>query len=72
MSRQFKCEKTFLFQAIQLSQTVLIQRIQFVISTDFFLHIIKYQKQFYIKQFSLVLVQFQCQKQFHFKQVSLV
>ncbi len=28
-------------------------------------------KQFYIKQFSLELAQFQCQKQFHFKQFSL-
>ena len=31
----FKCEKTFLFQAIQFSQAVLIQLIQFSISTDF-------------------------------------
>ena len=28
--------KTFLFQAIQVSQTVLIQTIQFILSTDFF------------------------------------
>ena len=28
-------------------------------------------KQFYIKQFSLAKVEFQCQKQFHFKQFSL-
>ena len=37
---QFKCKysligKTFMFRAIQFSQTVLIQLIQFSISTDF-------------------------------------
>ena len=31
---QFNCEKTFLLQAIQFSQAVLIQIIQFSISTD--------------------------------------
>ena len=31
MSAQFNCQKTFLFQAIQLIQTVLIQLIQFSI-----------------------------------------
>ena len=35
MSMQFNCEKQFLFQAIQFSQAVLIQLIQFSISTDF-------------------------------------
>ena len=35
MSTQFKCKKKFLFQAIQFSQTVLIQTIQFSISIDF-------------------------------------
>ena len=35
MSTQFTCQKKFLFQAIQLIQTVLIQLIQFSISTDF-------------------------------------
>ena len=40
ISMQFKCKysliwKTFLFQAIQFSQAVLIQLIQFCISTDF-------------------------------------
>ena len=40
MSTQFKCKyslivKTFLFQAIQFSQAILIQLIQFSISTDF-------------------------------------
>ena len=34
MSTQFYCQKYFLFQAIQFSQTVLIQTIQFSISTD--------------------------------------
>ena len=32
---QFNCEKTFLFRAIQFSQAVPIQLIQFSISTDF-------------------------------------
>ena len=32
---QFKCEKTFLFQAVQFSLAVIIQLIQFSISTDF-------------------------------------
>ena len=35
MSIQFNCQKTFLFQSIQFSQTVLIQTIQFSISIDF-------------------------------------
>ena len=35
MSTQFNCQKTFLFQAIQFSQTVLIQTIHFSISIDF-------------------------------------
>ena len=33
MSTQFNCQKTFLFQAIQFSQTVLFQTIQFSVST---------------------------------------
>ena len=35
LSTQVICQKTFLFQAIQFIQTVLIQLIQFSISTDF-------------------------------------
>ena len=35
MEVKLNSEKTFLFQAIQLSQAVLIQLIQFSISTDF-------------------------------------
>ena len=35
MSTQFSCQKTFLFQAIQFSQTVLIQTNQFSISIGF-------------------------------------
>ena len=35
MSKQFNCKKTFLFRAIQFGQAVLIQLIQFSISTDF-------------------------------------
>ena len=44
---------TFLFQAIQFIQIVLIQLILFSISTDC-LHTVKCQKQFHFKQFSLV------------------
>ena len=35
MSTESDCHKTFLFQAIYFSQTVLIQPIQFNISIDF-------------------------------------
>ena len=35
MQVQFNCEKTFLFQAIQFSQAVLIQLIPFSISSGF-------------------------------------
>ena len=35
MQVEFNCEKTLLFIAIQFSQAVLIQLIQFSISTDF-------------------------------------
>ena len=35
MSTQFNCQKYFLFQAVQFSQTVLIQTNQFRISTQF-------------------------------------
>ena len=35
MQVQFNCEKTFQFQAIRISQAVLIQLIQFSKSTDF-------------------------------------
>ena len=52
MSTQFNCQKTFLFQAIQFSQTVLIQTIEFSIRTDFVYTQLK-SKQFYFKQFSL-------------------
>ena len=48
MSTQFNCQKAFLFQAIQFIQTVLIQPIQFSISTDF-VYIQLMSKQFYIK-----------------------
>ena len=70
-----RVSKTFLFQAIQFNQTVLIQPIQFSISIDF----VYTQLNVYIKQFSLaqvhslnVSVQFNCQKHFYFKQFSLV
>ena len=43
MSTEFNCQKTFLFQAIQFIQTVLILLIQFSISTDF-VYTVKYQK----------------------------
>ena len=35
MSTQFNCQKTFLFQAIQFSPTVLILPIQFTVRIDF-------------------------------------
>ena len=35
MNTQFNCQKTFLFQAIQFIQTILIQKIQFSISIVF-------------------------------------
>ena len=35
MQVQFNCKKTFLFQAIQFSQAILLQLIQFCKSTDF-------------------------------------
>ena len=53
MSTQFNWEKTFLFQAIQFSQAVLIQLIQFRVSKDF-VYIQLMSKQFYVKQFSFV------------------
>ena len=46
--------KTFLFQVIQFIQTVLIQVIQFSISTDFVNTQLNVKKRLYIKQFSLV------------------
>ena len=58
MSTQFN-RQTFLFQAIQFIQTVLIQPIQFSISIDF-VYPVNCQNNF--KKFSLALVQFQCQK----------
>ena len=51
MSTQFNSPKTFLFQAIQFTKTVLIPLIQFSISIDFVCT--QMSKQFYIKQFSL-------------------
>ena len=47
-----KSSKTFLFQAIQFSQIVLIQTIQFCIRINF-LYTQLNTKQFYFKQFSL-------------------
>ena len=35
MKVQFNCKKTFLFRAIQFSQAILLQLIQFCKSTDF-------------------------------------
>ena len=53
MSRQVNCEKTFLFQAIQLSQAVRILLIQFSIST-YFVYTQFNVKTLIIKQLSLV------------------
>ena len=52
MSTQFNCQK-HLFQTIQFIQTVLIQLIQFSISTDFVYTQLNV-KTLLIKQFSLV------------------
>ena len=51
MSTQFNCQK-HLIQAIQLSQTVLIQKIQFRISIDFV------YKQLNVKIFPFQTIQF--------------
>ena len=55
MGAQFNCQKHFLFQAIQFSQTILILIVQFSVSTVF-AYTVKCQKQFYFKQFSLAQV----------------
>ena len=57
MITQFNCQKLFLFRAIQLSQTVLIQTFQFSISIVF-VHI-----QLNVKIVPFQIIQFQCQKQ---------
>ena len=57
--------KTFLFQVIQLSQTVLIQPIQFSISIDFVytqLHV----KTLLFQTIQASRVEFHCQKLIHF------
>ena len=51
--------KTFLFQAIQFCQTILIQTIPFSISIDFVYKQVNV-KQFYFKLFILAWVQFEC------------
>ena len=61
LSTQFNCQKTFLFQAIQFSQTILIQPIQFSKSIDFV------YTQLNVKIFLFQTNQFSIQKQFHFK-----
>ncbi len=57
--------KNILFQAIQFSQTVLIQPIQFCISIDFV------YKQLNAKTIQFQKILFQCQKQLNFKQFGL-
>ena len=52
-----------LFQAIQFSQTVLIQPIQFSINIDFV------YTQLNVKIVLFQTIQFRIQKQFHFKQL---
>ena len=77
--------KTFPFQAIQFSQTVLIQPIQFNISIDFVytqlnVKIVLFQTiQFKVSTASMsktiqisISTQFNCQKHFYFKLFSLV
>ena len=60
MSIQFNCQKTFLFQAIQFSQTVLIQTIQFSISIDFI------HTQLNVKTVLFQAIQFSMSTQFSF------
>ena len=57
--------KTFLFQAIQFSQTDLIKTIQFGISIVFV------YTQLNVKTVLFQIIQFSIEKQFHFKQFSL-
>ena len=53
MQVRFNCKKkTFLFRAIQFSQAILLQLIQFCKSTDFVYTVMS--EQLYVKQFSLV------------------
>ena len=75
--------KSFLFQAIQLSQTVLIKTIQFSISIVFVYTQLNVKTvlfktiQFNVSTVSMSktvlfqIIQFSIQKQFHFKQFSL-
>ena len=70
MSTHFDCQKTFLFQTIQFIQTVLIQIIQFSISTYFVYTQLNVKTVLYITiQFSVSTVSMS--KQFHFKQFGL-
>ena len=57
--------KTFLFQAIQFSQTVLIQPLQFGLRIDFA------YTQLNVKTVPFQTIQFSIQKHLHFKQFSL-
>ena len=57
MSTQFNRQKTFLFKTIQFIQTVLIQLIQFSISTDFVNTLLNVKTLLYITiQFSVSIV----------------
>ena len=83
MNTQFNSKKAFLFQAIQFSQTVLIQTIRFSINTDFVSTQLNVKTVlFKTIQFSVITflmsrtisfqtIQFAIQKQFHFNQFSL-
>ena len=69
MSTQFNCQKTFLFKAIQLSQTVLIQTNQFSISIVFvYIQLNVKTVLFQTIQFRMS-TQFNCQKTFLFKAI---
>ena len=63
---QFKCKKIFLFQAIQLSQIVLIQTTNFSISRVFVYPLLD------VKTVLFQTTQFSIQKQIYFNQYSLV
>ena len=69
MSTEFN--KSFLFQAIQFSQVVLIQLIQFRISTDFVYTQLNVKNSSILNKPILSKYGFSVKKQFHFKEFCL-
>ena len=66
MSTQLKCmyslfvKKTFLFQAVQFSQAVLIQLIQLSLSTDFVYTLLNFKAVLYLWIQFKICMQFKC------------